>query len=992
MSKRSPSDFILMLMCNEVYDKTLFNKKYLQNFKNLKQMMGKVVFIDWEIFQLPTPEEERYGFYAAVYYNERTKEFVVAMRGTDGWFEGLPEDGDKNELTENLHFTWDTKEVKHGVKPFLDRLFNGERFQQEISGASDYKIVFTGHSLGGKLAQIGYWEARVGEVGRGIKQSALSHVVTFNSAGIFFSSSTPSRKLLEKTKEQLPVRNYVIEGEILEKLSWEHFGSRIILPFSYKEGEYTLDPKKRHEALYYDNYFQYYMDKDGNFSDHHINLNNSNGAADVLFGRDHVDYIYGGAGNDKLYGNGGNDQLLGGPGDDYLEGGLGNDLYFFKKGDGHDEIAEYGKDKADRIKLIGFGLDEIKVNFDRAGYEKSNSIKVTLSFTSSSDTLTFLHSDGEWNNIEFIQICDEYQNTIKTINFKKLADYFTMKNDLVNNADHFSLTYLLEFATKNGQAFEVNDEQAYEAHDPIVMDLDGDGLETVGIEKRVFFDHDGDGKSSLTGWVGPDDGLLVRDLNGDGIINNGTELFGEYALMKDGSRSQNGYAALSELDDNGDGSIDKNDAGFAQLKVWKDSNSDGKSTPNELFTLPDLGIATIHTKYYDIGSGNDSNDNILVRESSYTKQDGSSWAMGEYLFELATNRIDPEQFKQIMKRQEEPVFEKKEPPIIHSNQYEVILANQYIITDMVEKITLEESLDEIAYRATIDLVITDDFPAIGPGQEIRVSGIAPQGTSLVYLFHPGVIWECNSRNSGQKHLTVTAYDKTIYLNKCEDEYLLPAGQTATQRLKRYAADWGIPIGHIAETGKSLAKGVYRSQTIFSMILNDLKDTVSRDGLMYRARMTPNGLELFEIGSNSPVWMLDMDQNVEEITQKRTLEGAVTQVKVLGKAKEENKPVPVLAVEKGETDKYGTLQRIIQNSSIETASQAKKAAKKLLSGMQETVTVTAIDINTIRAGDKVQMKDLAFIVTSVRHELGMPGNMTLELMHIDAVRRKYFMTD
>ncbi|WP_339368253.1 calcium-binding protein [Paenibacillus elgii] len=739
---------------------------------------------------------------------------------------------------------------------------------------------------------------------------------------------------------------------------------------------------------------EYYLDSDGNFQDHFINQFDSK-RDDILYGRDYTDYMFGGAGKDELYGKGGNDQLIGGPGDDLLEGGLGNDLYFFKKGDGNDVIVESDEGETfgvDVIRITGFALDEIKVNFNRKDVFGPTKVKVTISFTSSSDTLTFVHSYGKGNNIEYIHFCDEYQNTIKIINFKKLADYFTMKNKLTNDDDYFSLTYLLEFATKNGQAFEVNDKEAYEASDPIVMDLDGDGLETVGIEKRVFFDHDGDGKSSLTGWVGPDDGLLVRDLNGDGVINNGTELFGEYALMKDGSRSQNGYAALSELDDNGDGSIDKNDAGFAQLKVWKDSNSDGKSTPNELFTLPDLGIAAIHTKYYDIGSGNESNDNILIRESDYIKQDGSSWAMGEYFFELATNRIDPEQFKQIMKRQEEPVFEKKEPPIIHSNQYEVILANQYIITDMVEKITLEESLDEIAYRATIDLVITDDFPAIGPGQEIRISGIAPQGTSLVYLFHPGVIWECSSRNSGQKHLTVTAYDKTIYLNKCEDEYLLPAGQTASQRLKRYAADWKIPLGHVAETGKSLAKGVYRSQTIFSMILNDLKDTVSRDGLMYRARMTPNGLELYEIGSNSPVWMLDMDQNVEEITQKRTLEGAVTQVKVLGKAKEEDKPVPVLAVEKGETEKYGTLQRIIQNSNIETASQAKKAAQKLLTGMQETITVTAIDINTIRAGDKVQIKDLAFIVTSVRHELGMPGSMTLELMHIDAVRRKYFMAD
>ncbi|WP_217266698.1 XkdQ/YqbQ family protein [Paenibacillus tianmuensis] len=931
----------------------------------------------WKVLKVGRNDDN--GFYAAVYIkmeaDKETNQIVFACRGSNS-----PTDF----VVENPNLTWYTLQMASAI--FLLREVHDILMKKKIF---DYEMSFTGHSLGGRLAQQLLYECYENSKGTHVSRDHVKIAVIFNAA--------PTQNLAYYRPEssipfdKYPVKHYITENEFLNslKLPGTHLGEQIVIPKShpYRDNNNNKIPEDAitlHNYIITDIYhMEYYLDLNGNFQDHFINQIDSK-RDDILYGRNYTDYIYGGAGNDKLYGKGGNDQLHGGPGDDYLEGGLGNDLYFFKKGDGHDEIAEYGKDKTDKIKLIGFGLDEIKVNFDRAGYEKSNSIKVTLSFTSSSDTLTFLHSDGEWNNIEFIQICDEYERVIRILNFKKLADFITMENDWAKNDDQFSLTYLLELGSKYGRTFE--------AKDPIVMDLDGDGLETVGIEKRVFFDHDGDGKSSLTGWVGPDDGLLVRDLNGDGVINNGTELFGEYALLKDGSRSQSGYDALSELDDNGDGTIDKNDAGFAQLKVWKDSNSDGKSAPNELFTLPDLGITAIHTKYYDIGSGNESNSNILVRESSYTKQDGSSGIMGEYLFETETNRIDPEQFKQIMKRQEEPIFEKKEPPIIHSNQYEVILANQYIITDMVEKITLEESLDEIAYRATIDLVITDNFPAIGPGQEIRVSGIAPQGTSLVYLFHPGVIWECNSRNSGQKHLTVTAYDKTIYLNKCEDEYLLPAGQTATQRLKRYAADWGIPIGHIAETGKSLAKGVYRSQTIFSMILNDLKDTVSRDGLMYRARMTPNGLELFEIGSNSPVWMLDMDQNVEEITQKRTLEGAVTQVKVLGKAKEENKPVPVLAVEKGETDKYGTLQRIIQNSSIETASQAKKAAKRLLSGMQETVTVTAIDINTIRAGDKVQMKDLAFIVTSVRHELGMPGNMTLELMHIDAVRRKYFMTD
>lgn len=321
-------------------------------------------------------------------------------------------------------------------------------------------------------------------------------------------------------------------------------------------------------------------------------------------------------------------------------------------------------------------------------------------------------------------------------------------------------------------------------------------------------------------------------------------------------------------------------------------------------------------------------------------------------------------------------------------KYEVVLANKYYLRELVESITLEESLDEIAYRATIRLVVTPDFPGIAPGQEIRVSGIPFGGSSMVYLLHPGVMWEIESETRGLKHLTVTAYDKTIYLAKSEDEYLFPAGQTASQRLKRYAADWNIPLGALADTGVVLAKAVYRARTIWDMIMSDLKETVAKGGDMYRPRMTPNGLELVKLGSNQTVWVLETDRNIEDLIQRRTLEGAVTQVKVLGHAEEDKRP-PVLAIVKGETAKYGTLQRVISDEKIKTTAQAKTAGQKVLAGMQETFTVTAIDINTIRAGDRVRFNQLDLYVMSVRHELGSPGRMTLELASADYIRRAVY---
>ena len=92
----------------------------------------------------------------------------------------------------------------------------------------------------------------------------------------------------------------------------------------------------------------------------------------------------------------------------------------------------------------------------------------------------------------------------------------------------------------------LNRDGKYHLYDPLVLDLDGDGIETVaaGGFKGAMFDHDKSGIQTATGWVKPDDGFLVVDRNGDGIINDGSELFGDGTILSDGSKATNGYQAL----------------------------------------------------------------------------------------------------------------------------------------------------------------------------------------------------------------------------------------------------------------------------------------------------------------------------------------------------------------------------------------------------------------------------------------------------------------
>jgi hypothetical protein len=157
---------------------------------------------------------------------------------------------------------------------------------------------------------------------------------------------------------------------------------------------------------------------------------------------------------------------------------------------------------------------------------------------------------------------------------------------------------------------------------PIILDLDGTGINTVGFDSEVYFDHDGNGFAQLTGWVGANDGLLVWDRNGNGVIDNGTELFGDNTVLTNGLTAVNGFAALAEHDSNGDGVIDANDAIWSELRVWRDVSQDGVTREGELVTLDELGITSINLSY-TTSSYVDEHGNAHKQVGSFTWADGT---------------------------------------------------------------------------------------------------------------------------------------------------------------------------------------------------------------------------------------------------------------------------------------------------------------------------------------------------------------------------------
>jgi Ca2+-binding RTX toxin-like protein len=354
--------------------------------------------------------------------------------------------------------------------------------------------------------------------------------------------------------------------------------------------------------------------------------------------------VHGGEGDDEIIGNASTNELRGGKGSDILKGGGGDDtLRGDDDGDEADQL--YGEGGTDEI-YAGNG-DTVHVSSGDTIFLKGKTLPAGEKEPAPQDPCGTPAEEDD----------DEIKSGTYTSRDQTVYQYSKESHTLtVTTQDGSSIT-VLNWRNGDGGIRLSNKrpglQQAECNRDPLILDLNGDRSVVAELyDVQVYFDIDNDGMKERIAWALPEDGLLVRDRNGDGLITNGTELFGSGTLYQRGvtgsggrgagfevANGSSGFADLAELDTNRDGVIDAADAGCAELRVWQDANSDGITDAGELKTLAELGIVSISLRARPSDDLDCGCDGTRISEmSDATLADGSR--IGVYDAFLAVDNYD----------------------------------------------------------------------------------------------------------------------------------------------------------------------------------------------------------------------------------------------------------------------------------------------------------------------------------------------------------------
>lgn len=366
---------------------------------------------------------------------------------------------------------------------------------------------------------------------------------------------------------------------------------------------------------------------------------------------------------------------------------------------------EYNK----RFEEIDAILEEIDAKddekFDTEMQDKINSVlsngKSLYEMSCEAELFSKLYSRYGWL---YEGVNTEEVEEVKEINQKlsklKLDEYAEKYSELMKYGEEAAD---LKTSDSDKQIRKENDNfsganKAQDYKDPLVIDLNKNGKYTTGREEGSYFDFEGDGFAEKTSWIESGDGLLVRDINNNGKIDDGSELFGDKTILSNGKTAKNGFEALADLDSNADGIIDENDEAFEEIKVWIDENSNGIADEGELHTLKEMDIENILLNYTSVNCAD--NDSMVTGISIVNKKDGSTYTIGNLNFSINTtdtvSKAEIEVSDEIKEKMPQlyasgNILSLQEAMMLDGELFELV-SRLCTSTDMIEKSNLMEEI------------------------------------------------------------------------------------------------------------------------------------------------------------------------------------------------------------------------------------------------------------------------------------------------------------
>ncbi|TXI01382.1 MAG: hypothetical protein E6Q76_17250, partial [Rhizobium sp.] len=359
----------------------------------------------------------------------------------------------------------------------------------------------------------------------------------------------------------------------------------------------------------------------------------------ILIGRDGTNNtIIGGTGDDVIFGGNSGDIIYGGGGNDIMTGGGGSDTFKISNSGGTTEITDFtsGIVEHDKISFLdifpntspGNSLSSFDFNRVQGSWAISNVDNHVIVFTNSvtDSGMAAMTMSGSQKDYVVVYNSDHSRGEVW------YDDDWSNTNGrtLVATLDHVSQSDVQNLSRSDFSAYSG-------ATDPVVLDLDHSGYKFTSVDNGISFDLDGDGVKEQVAWTaaGAHDGILAMDLNHDGQINNGNELF---TTGFNGGNYASGMEALASLDTNHDGKIDASDTAFSQLTVWQDLNHNGVVDAGELTTLAQQGISSISLQ--TAASSSSIASQSVLSEGTFTSADGSIGHLAEVAFENLLGQTD----------------------------------------------------------------------------------------------------------------------------------------------------------------------------------------------------------------------------------------------------------------------------------------------------------------------------------------------------------------